>query len=115
MPATPAPRDTLDAIETASRDEIAALQLERLSATLETAYERVEHYRRAFDAAGVHPRDLRSLDDQRREAQIVGPQGGAHPRGARADDEQVDLTIPTHARSFFLGDPDFSGLEHATA
>ena len=50
-------------IETASRGELAALQLARLQSTLQLAYERVPHYRRAFDAAGVHPRDCRTLAD----------------------------------------------------
>jgi phenylacetate-CoA ligase len=58
----PAPGD-LEPIETASRDEIAALQLARLRATLAHAYDRVPHYRRAFDARGVHPSDLRQLTD----------------------------------------------------
>ena len=58
----PAPGD-LEPIETASRDEIAALQLERLRATLAHAYENVPHYRRAFDAKGVHPADLKQLSD----------------------------------------------------
>src|SRR3954462_5300824 len=53
----------LDAIETASRDEIAALQVERLAWTLRHAYANVPHYRAAFDAAGVHPDDFRALDD----------------------------------------------------
>jgi phenylacetate-CoA ligase len=57
------PRETLDPIETASRDEIAALQLERLRWSLRHAYERVPHYRDAFEAAGVHPDDLHSLSD----------------------------------------------------
>ena len=56
-------RAGLDAIETASRDEITALQIERLRWTLRHAYESVPHYRRAFDAAGVHPEDLRELTD----------------------------------------------------
>ncbi|MFT3821874.1 MAG: phenylacetate--CoA ligase [Rubrivivax sp.] len=55
--------DELDAIERAGRDEIAALQLQRLQATLQRAYDRVPHYRAAFDAAGVHPQDCRSLAD----------------------------------------------------
>jgi len=53
----------LDAIETASRDEIAALQRNRIAWTLHHVYTNVPHYRRAFDAAGVHPADFRSLDD----------------------------------------------------
>ncbi|GER12785.1 phenylacetate--CoA ligase PaaK [Variovorax boronicumulans] len=58
----PAPGD-LEPIETASRDEIAALQLTRLRATLRNAYDNVPHYRQAFDAKGVHPDDLKSLAD----------------------------------------------------
>jgi phenylacetate-CoA ligase len=50
-------------ITRASRDEISALQLQRLQATLRRAYERVPHYRQKFDAAGVHPDNLKSLDD----------------------------------------------------
>jgi phenylacetate-CoA ligase len=53
----------LHAIETASRDEIAALQLERLKWTLRHAYENVPHYRASFDAAGVHPEDFHCLAD----------------------------------------------------
>ena len=53
----------LDPIETASRDEIMALQLQRLKTTLARAYENVPHYKRAFDANGVHPDDLRSIAD----------------------------------------------------
>ncbi len=53
----------LEPIETASRDELAALQLKRLKWTLSRAYRNVPHYRRVFDAAGVHPRDLKSLAD----------------------------------------------------
>ncbi len=56
-------RAQLESIETASRDEIAALQLQRLKWSLRHAYDHVEHYRRAFDAKGVHPDDLRTLDD----------------------------------------------------
>ncbi|MGL5735020.1 MAG: phenylacetate--CoA ligase PaaK [Beijerinckiaceae bacterium] len=57
------PRASLDPIEIASRDEIAALQLLRLKATLQKAYAPVPHYRKSFDAAGVHPDDLKSLAD----------------------------------------------------
>src|SRR5512145_3183280 len=58
----PAPGE-LDAIETASRDELQALQLQRLKWSLRHAYANVPHYRRAFDAKGVHPDDLRTLAD----------------------------------------------------
>jgi phenylacetate-CoA ligase len=59
---TPDPA-TLDPIERASRDEIAALQLSRLGATLAHAHANVPHYARAFEEAGVHPDDLRELSD----------------------------------------------------
>jgi len=55
--------DQLDPIERASRDELQALQLQRLKWTLRHAYDNVPHYRQAFDAAGVHPEDLRQLSD----------------------------------------------------
>ncbi len=56
-------RASLDPIEIASRDEIQALQLARLKWSLAHAYENVAHYRRAFDAAGAHPGDLKTLAD----------------------------------------------------
>jgi phenylacetate-CoA ligase len=59
---TPAPQD-LEPIERASRDELQALQLERLKWSLRHAYDNVKHYRDAFDAKGVHPDDLKSLAD----------------------------------------------------
>ena len=51
----------LEPIEQASRAELRSLQLERLQRSLAHAYERVPHYRRKFDAAGVRPVDCRSL------------------------------------------------------
>jgi phenylacetate-CoA ligase len=53
----------LEPIEKASRAKLRALQLERLQWTLRRVYDRVPHYRRKFDAAGVKPRDLRRLAD----------------------------------------------------
>ncbi len=58
----PAPGD-LEPIETASRDEVQALQLQRLRWTLQHAYDNVAHYKRSFDAKGVHPSDLKQLAD----------------------------------------------------
>ena len=63
MRTRPPERHELDPIEVASRDEIAALQLQRLRWTLRHAYDHVAHYRSAFDRAGVHPDDLRTLAD----------------------------------------------------
>ncbi|MCY0147523.1 phenylacetate--CoA ligase [Hoeflea sp. G2-23] len=56
-------RASLDPIEIASRDEISALQLERMKWSLAHAYANVSHTKAAFDAKGVHPDDLRSLSD----------------------------------------------------
>jgi phenylacetate-CoA ligase len=53
----------LDAIETASRDELQALQLRRLQWSLHHAYRNVPYYRSAFDAVGAHPDNLRNLGD----------------------------------------------------
>ena len=59
---TPA-KGSLDPIEIASRDEIAALQLERMKWSLRYAYDNVPFYKSSFDAAGVHPDDLTDLSD----------------------------------------------------
>ena len=53
----------MDAHERASRDEMMALQQRRLASSLKHAYDNVAHYRKAFDAAGVHPSDFRELSD----------------------------------------------------
>jgi len=59
---SPRPGD-LEPIETASVDELRALQLRRLQWTLRHAYDNVPLYRRTFDTAGVHPDDCRTLED----------------------------------------------------
>jgi phenylacetate-CoA ligase len=60
----PAPDPALlDDAERIGVDELRDLQLRRLRETLRRAYEHVPHYRRAFDAAGVHPDDCRELAD----------------------------------------------------
>lgn len=53
----------LEPIETASRQDLQALQLDRLKWSLRHAYENSPVYRRKFEDAGVHPDDLRSLAD----------------------------------------------------
>ncbi|HWM44730.1 MAG TPA: AMP-binding protein, partial [Burkholderiales bacterium] len=55
-------RFPLEPIEKASPAELAALQLERLRWSLGHAYDNVARYREKFDAAGVKPADLRTLD-----------------------------------------------------
>ena len=53
----------LEPIEKASQDELQALQLQRLKATLQHAYTNVPHYRKSFDDQGIHPDDLKTLSD----------------------------------------------------
>ena len=57
------PRESLEPIERASVDELQALQLQRLQWSLRHAYDKVPHYRNAFDAVGAHPDDLAALSD----------------------------------------------------
>ncbi|MDN3262162.1 phenylacetate--CoA ligase [Streptomyces sp. CSDS2] len=55
--------DPLDAGERLGAEELRALQLERLRASLRHAYEHVPFYRESFDKAGVRPEDCRTLAD----------------------------------------------------
>jgi phenylacetate-CoA ligase len=55
------PPGELEPIETASVDELRALQLERLRWSLEHAYDNVPYYRKMFDVAAVHLKDLSDL------------------------------------------------------
>jgi phenylacetate-CoA ligase len=63
MRARPPEKHELDPIEIASRDEIEALQLDRLRWSVKHAYDNVAHYREAFDRADVRPEDLNTLTD----------------------------------------------------
>ena len=63
MPRQSSASQLLDPMERASRDEITALQISRLKTTLNLAYRNVPHYRKAFDAHGIHPDDLKQLHD----------------------------------------------------
>lgn len=56
-------RPDLEPIETAGREDLAALQLERMRWSVRHAYENVKFYKDSFNAAGVHPDDLQSLAD----------------------------------------------------
>lgn len=55
--------ETLEPIESASQDELRALQLRRLKWSLRHAYDNVPHYQRRFTELGVHPDDLSRLED----------------------------------------------------
>jgi phenylacetate-CoA ligase len=54
---------TIEPIEHATTAELRALQLDRMRAVVHHAYERVPHYRKRFDAGGMHPDDLCHLED----------------------------------------------------
>jgi phenylacetate-CoA ligase len=56
-------KDQIEPIEKAGVDELRALQLKRLRWSLQHAYEKVPHYRKAFDAARIRPGDLKDLAD----------------------------------------------------
>jgi len=58
--------DVGDPVLSAGVDEIRAIQLTRLRETLRRVYERVPHYREAFDAVGAHPDNLTQLEDLRK-------------------------------------------------
>jgi phenylacetate-CoA ligase len=101
-------RESLDRIETASRDEIAALQLERLQWTVAHAYKNVPHYKKSFDQAGVHPDDLKTLDDLRKFPFTVKDDLRAHyPFGMFAMPR--DQIIRIHASSGTTGKPTVVG------
>jgi phenylacetate-CoA ligase len=102
----------LHAIEHASRDELAALQRERLKWTLGHVYRNVPHYKQAFDAAGVHPDDFRDLPDLTR-FPFTGKQDlrANYPFGMFAvPREQV---VRVHASSGTTGKPTVVGYTQA--
>jgi phenylacetate-CoA ligase len=101
-------REGLDPIEIASRDEIAALQLTRLKWTLQHAYSNVAHYKKTFDKAGLHPGDLKSLDDLSKFPFTVKDDLRAHyPFGMFAISREQVLRI--HASSGTTGKPTVVG------
>lgn len=99
-------------IETASIDELRTLQTERLQSTLHNAYANIPHYTRAFDAAGVHPDDVTSLDDLARLPFLVKDDlRKAYPFGMFAVPRE-DL-VRVHASSGTTGKPTVVGYTAA--
>ncbi|MAL66873.1 MAG: phenylacetate--CoA ligase [Acidimicrobiaceae bacterium] len=99
-------------IETASIDELRTLQTERLQSTLHNAYANIPHYTRAFDAAGVHPDDVTSLDDLARLPFLVKDDlREAYPFGMFAVPRE-DL-VRVHASSGTTGKPTVVGYTAA--
>jgi len=61
----PMMRGSLEEIETASVDELRALQLRRMRWSLAHAYNNVPHFKKKCDAKGIHPHELKQLEDLR--------------------------------------------------
>ena len=101
-------RFPLEPIEKASRKKLREVQLARLKWSLKHAYDNVPHYRKKFDAAGVKPRDLKTLDDLKR-----------FPFTAKADLREtypfgmfavpMDKVVRIHASSGTTGKPTVVG------
>ena len=63
MPARSPNAPDIEPIERASQDELRALQLERMKWSVRHAYDNVPHYKHSFERHGVHPDNLKSLED----------------------------------------------------
>ena len=94
----------LEPIETASRDEITALQTQRLAWSLKHAYDNVEAYKKKFDAAGVHPVRFQAAGRHREIS--VHHQGGParqlsvrHVRGAAGQDRAHPRLVRHHRQA----------------
>ena len=91
-----------------ARREIEALQLERLRETLQHAYANNPCYRRSFDAQGVRPDDLKSLEDLRRfPFTTKADLRAAYPFGFFA--VPMDRVARVHASSGTTGKPTVVG------
>jgi phenylacetate-CoA ligase len=100
--------DQPEPIEKASADELRALQRDRLRWSLKHAYENVPHYREAFDAAGVHPGDLKELADLAKFPFTTKADLRAHyPFGMFA--VPMDRIVRVHASSGTTGKPTVVG------
>ena len=100
--------DGLDAIENASVDEIRALQVDRLKKSLSHSYENNAVYRTKFDAFGVHPDDLKQLDDLSKfPLTTKADLRGGYPFGLFA--VPMEQVVRVHASSGTTGKPTVVG------
>ncbi len=72
-------------VETMSRADLEALQLERLLRVIPIAYERAPLIRQAWEAARVHPRDIRTLDEFRERVPFIDKDAVRRFRDERGD------------------------------
>ncbi|HNP35961.1 MAG TPA: phenylacetate--CoA ligase [Woeseiaceae bacterium] len=99
---------TLDPIETASTDELQALQLKRLRATIQHTFRNVEPYRRKCEEKGLSPDDLKTLADLAKFPFTVKDDlRAAYPFGLFAVPEEQVVRI--HASSGTTGKPTVVG------
>ena len=95
-------------IETADMAELRSLQFDRMRATFENAYTNIDHYTKAFDAAGVTPADLTSLDDLAKFPFLMKDDLRAHyPFGMFAVPREEVVRV--HASSGTTGQPTVVG------
>ncbi|MBR9910076.1 MAG: phenylacetate--CoA ligase [Gammaproteobacteria bacterium] len=100
--------EPLHSIERASRDELQALQLQRMQQSLQHAYDKVPFYRDSFDAKGVHPTDLKQLSDLAKFPFTVKSNlRDNYPFGLFA--ESMDNITRIHASSGTTGQPTVVG------
>ncbi len=100
--------EVYQAIETASVDELRALQNQRLVATVRNAYYNIDHYRAKFDAVDLHPDDIEGIDDLSRLPFLVKDDlRAAYPFGMFSV-PRTDL-IRIHASSGTTGKPTVVG------
>ena len=83
-----------EAAETLSRSDLDAMQLERLLLMLPHAYEHSPLVRSVWEEAGVHPRDISSLDDYRERAPFIDKETLRHWREDRGDPYAGLLCLP---------------------
>ena len=104
--------EPLHPIETASLDELRNLQLQRLRASLQHAYRNSPVYRASFDAHGVHPDDLASLEDLGRfPFTTKGDLRDNYPFGMFA--VPMEQVVRVHASSGTTGKPTVVGYTRA--
>jgi phenylacetate-CoA ligase len=104
--------EPLHPIETASLDELRNLQLQRLRASLQHAYRNSPVYRASFDAHGVHPDDLASLEDLGRfPFTTKGDLRANYPFGMFA--VPMEQVVRVHASSGTTGKPTVVGYTRA--
>ncbi len=98
----------IEPIEKASLDELQALQLSRMQWSLQHAYDNVAHYKKSFDAAGIHPSELKSLSDLGRfPFTVKSDLRENYPFGMFAT--SMDDVVRIHASSGTTGQPTVVG------